>query len=153
RGVSVVGRLKARTTIDAARRDLSAIEQRLADQFPTTNAGTGAEVISLRDTIVGSSRDQLAILLGAVPGGLLIACANVANLQLARGASRVRELSVRAALGAGRRRIAQQILTESLVLALAGGVVSIALAAGLTKGVVALLGAQLPVDPATIGLD
>jgi putative ABC transport system permease protein len=153
RGVSVVGRLKARTTIDAARRDLSAIEQRLAEQFPATNAGTGAEIISLRDTIVGSTRDQLAILLGAVAVVLLIACANVANLQLARGASRVRELSVRAALGAGRRRIAQQILTESLVLALAGGVVSIALAAGLTKGVVALLGSQLPVDPATIGLD
>jgi predicted permease len=153
RGVSVVGRLKPRVTIDAARRDLAAIETRLASDFPATNAGTGAEVVSLRDTIVGPSRDQLAILLGAVGVVLLIACANVANLQLARGASRVRELSVRAALGAGRRRIAQQILTESIVLSLVGGVASIALAGGLTKGIVALIGSQLPVDPTTIGLD
>ena len=153
RGVSVIGRLKPGATIDAARRDLSAIEKQLADEFSATNAGTGAEVISLRETIVGSSRDQLSILLAAVAVVLLIACANVANLQLARGASRVRELSVRAALGAGRRRIAQQILTESIVLALVGGVLSVALASGLTKGVVALIGTQLPVDPATIGLD
>jgi predicted permease len=153
RGVSVVGRLKPGVTIDVARRDLSALETQLAADFPATNAGTGAEITSMRETIVGPSRDQLSILLGAVAVVLLIACANVANLQLARGAARGRELSVRAALGAGRRRIAQQILTESVVLALVGGVISVAFASGLTKGVVALIGAQLPVDPTTIGLD
>ena len=153
RGVSVVGRLKPGVTLDAARRDLGAIEKQLAESYPTTNAGTDAEVLSLRETIIGPSRAPLMILLTAVGVVLLIACANVANLQLARGASRVRELSVRAALGAGRRRIAQQLLTESIVLALFGGVLSIGLAIGMTKGVVALIGTQLPVDPTTIGID
>src|SRR5262249_24821633 len=102
RGVSVVGRLKAGMTISVARRDLSAIESQLAAEFPTTNAGTGAEILSMRDTIVGPSRDQLTILLGAVAVVLLIACANVANLQLARGAARGRGLSGRAPLGRGR---------------------------------------------------
>jgi len=153
RGVSVVGRLKSGVMIDAARRDLSAIEKQLAESYPTMNAGTDAEVLSLRETIIGPSRAPLTILLTAVGVVLLIACANVANLQLARGASRVRELSVRAALGAGRRRIAQQLLTESIVLALVGGVVSVALAMGMTKGVVALIGAQLPVDSTSIGVD
>jgi predicted permease len=152
RGVSVVGRLKAGVSIDAARRDLASIEQQLSEQFPATNAGTGTEIIDLRDSIVGPIRDRLALLFGAVAAVLLIACANVANLQLARGASRARELSVRAALGAGRRRIAQQLLTESIVLALAGGALGIALASALTKAIVAMLGAQLPVDPTTIGL-
>ena len=153
RGVSVVGRLKPGVTLEVARRDLSAIEKQLAAMYPSTNGGTDTEVLSLRETIVGPSRAPLGILLSAVAVVLLIACANVANLQLARGASRARELSVRAALGAGRRRIAQQLLTESVVLALLGGVISVALALGMTKGVVALIGSQLPVDPATIGLD
>jgi predicted permease len=153
RGVSVVGRLKTGVSIDAARRDLGAIEHQLSEQFPVTNAGTGSEVLNLRESIVGPIRDRLALLFGAVAAVLLIACANVANLQLARGASRARELSVRAALGAGRRRIAQQLLTESVVLALVGGALGTALASGLTKAIVALLGAQLPVDPTTIGLD
>ena len=153
RGVSVVGRLKPGVTMDAARRDLEAIEKRLADAFPATNAGTSAEVVSLKDATVGSARAPLAVLLAAVGVVLLIACANVANLQLARGASRAREISVRAALGAGRGRIAQQLLTESVVLALVGGVASLALAAGMTKGLVALAGNQLPLDPATIRLD
>ncbi|MGH7616252.1 MAG: ABC transporter permease, partial [Gemmatimonadaceae bacterium] len=153
RGVSVIARLKPGVTIDAARRDLSSIETQLAQSFPTTNAGTDAEIVALRDTVVGPSRAMLSILLSAVAVVLLIACANVANLQLARGASRARELSVRAALGAGRIRIAQQLLTESVVLSLLGGVLAIAMAGGLTKGVVALIGSQLPVDPTTIGLD
>src|SRR5262249_8986944 len=152
RGVSVIGRLRAGATIDAARRDLAALERQLSEQFPATNAGTSAEVLDLRESIVGPIRDRLALLFGAVAAVLLIACANVANLQLARGAARARELSVRAALGAGRRRIAQQLLTESVVLALVGGAVGIALASALTRGIVALLGAQLPVDPTTIGL-
>ena len=96
RGIAVVGRIKPGVTIDAAQRDLQAIERQLAQAYPTTNAGTSAEVVSLRDYTVGSAKAGLFIIVGAVLAVLLIACANVANLQLARGASRARELSVRA---------------------------------------------------------
>jgi putative ABC transport system permease protein len=153
RGIWVVGRLKPGATIAAAHRDLSAIEARLADAYPATNAGTDAEVHSLRDDTIGSTRERLLIILGAVALVLLIACANVANLQLARGASRARELSVRAALGAGRGRIAQQLLTENVVLSLVGGVAGVLIALGLTPALVSLIGPQLPVDTTTIRLN
>ena len=153
RGIAVVGRLKAGVTIDAAQRDLQAIERQLAQAYPTTNAGTSAEIVSLRDYTVGSTKAGLFIIVGAVLAVLLIACANVANLQLARGAARARELSVRAALGAGRARIARQLLPENVVLALIGGSVGLAVAFAMTKGLVALLGPLLPVDPATIRID
>jgi putative ABC transport system permease protein len=153
RGVMAVGRTKPGTTIDVAQRDLSAIARRLEHEFPATNAAVGADVIALKDYTVSGIRESLLIILGAVTLVLLIACANVANLQLARGAARARELSVRAALGAGRGRIAQQLLTESVVLSLVGGLAGLAVAAALTKLLVVLVGGQLPIQPDQIRLD
>jgi putative ABC transport system permease protein len=153
RGVLVGGLLKPDISIEAARGDLAAISRQLAQEYPVTNAGTGAEVVPLHETLVSGVRERLLIMLGAVVVVLLIACANVANLQLARGAARARELSVRAALGAGRARIAQQLLTENVVLSLAGGVAGLALGAGLTRAIVALIGPQLPIDATQIHVD
>jgi putative ABC transport system permease protein len=153
RGILTAARLKPGVTIAAAQRDLSAIAKQLEQEYPATNAATGAEVISLKEQMVGRVRESLLIILGAVALVLLIACANVANLQLARGATRARELSVRAALGAGRARIAQQLLTESVVLSVVGGVAGLAVAVALTKALVALIGPQLPVEPTDIRLD
>jgi predicted permease len=153
RGVAVVARLKPGVTLDAARKDMAAINKQLEQEYPTTNAGTGAEVVALRDMLVSGVRERLLIILGAVLIVLLIACANVANLQLARGAARSRELSVRAALGAGRGRIVQQLLTENVVLSLVGGAAGLALGVGLTRALVALIGPQLPVEAASIHLD
>ena len=128
RGILVAARLKPGVSIAAAQRDLSNIAKQLEQEYPATNAATGAQVISLKEQMVGGLRESLLIILGAVAVVLLIACANVANLQLARGAARSRELSVRAALGAGRARIAQQLLTESVVLSIIGGVAGMAVA-------------------------
>jgi putative ABC transport system permease protein len=153
RGVFVIGRLAPGVTIDAARQDLGRISKQLEREYPTTNAGTGAQVTSLREFTIAGIRDRLLIMLGAVVVVLLIACANVANLQLARGASRARELSVRAALGAGRGRIAQQLLTENVVLSVVGGVAGLGLGVALTKALAALIGPQLPVDAMDIRVD
>ena len=153
RGVLVAARLKPNVSLDAAQRDLSAVMKQLEREYPATNASTGAEIISLREYLVGSVRESLMIILAAVGVVLLIACANVANLQLARGAARARELSVRAALGAGRRRLAQQLLTESVILSLIGGVLGIALAFALRKGLATAVAPQLPVAEADIRLD
>jgi putative ABC transport system permease protein len=152
-GVLVVGRMKPGVTLDAARSDLAAVAKKLETEYPSTNKGVGTDVIALREQVVGGIRQSLLIIAGAVALVLLIACANVANLQLARGASRARELSVRAALGASRGRIAQQLLTESVVLSIIGGVLGLALGVTLTRLLVALVGAQLPVPPTDIRVD
>ena len=144
-GVLVLGRLNAGVTAERAQSDLDAVSRRLADTYPATNAGIGANVQSLTDQIVGLVRTPVLIVLGAVAIVLLIACANVANLQLARAAARRRELSVRTALGAGRSRLARQLLTESLLLSVAGGALGIALARWGVTALAAELAAQVPV--------
>jgi putative ABC transport system permease protein len=128
-GILVIGKLKPGVSVERGQSDLNAISLRLAAQYPATNQGTGAAVQSLKEFIAGPSQTPLFIVLAAVATVLLIACANVANLQLARATARRRELSVRAALGAGRHRIMRQLLTESLVLSALGGVAGMGIAA------------------------
>jgi putative ABC transport system permease protein len=150
--VWAIGRLRPGVSATAAERDLSAIAARLAAEYPETNAGIGAEVRSLTDTLVGNVRPRLLLLFGFAGVLLLIACANVANLELARSAARVRELEVRVALGAGARRLVRQLLTESLVLAAAGGVAGVAFASWAIRGLTAVVASDLPVVGA-IGLE
>ena len=119
--VGVLARLKAGVSAEAAQSDLGRVSARLAELYPATNAGSSANVLRLKEQLVGPSRAPLFIVFASVAIVLLIACANVANLQLARAAARQRELSVRAALGAGRSRLMRQLLTENLVLSLVGG--------------------------------
>jgi putative ABC transport system permease protein len=119
--MNVIGRLKPDVTIDGARAELSSIATRLESQYPDTNKGWGIGAASLLDSAVGGFRPTLAILLGAVGLVLLVACANLANMHLARATGRAREMAIRAAIGAGRLRIVQQLLTESLVLSAVGG--------------------------------
>ena len=133
-----IGRIKAGVTLEQARADLRAIAERLEKQFPGSNRNVDAVVIPMREWLVGGFRDQLWIMFGAVGLVLLIACANVANLLLARSTSRRREIAVRTALGAARARLLRQLLTESLLLSLLGGMVGIVVAytsVGLLRGV------------------
>jgi putative ABC transport system permease protein len=118
-----LGRLKPGVTVAQAQSDLSTIMKRLATQLPNDNKGWDADVLSLRDDLVGDLRRPLLVFSVAVLFVLLITCVNVANLMLARSTARQREIAVRTALGAGRGRLVRQLLTESLVLAVAGGAI------------------------------
>jgi len=143
-GIGAITRLKPGVTREQAQSEMSLIARRLAEQYPTTNAGLDVSVKGLRDHLVKDYRQGLWILLGAVGSVLLIACANVANLLLARATARQREMAIRAALGAGRFRIARQMLCESLLLGAMGGLAGMSLAWLGLDLLLAALPAELP---------
>jgi putative ABC transport system permease protein len=142
--LSALGRLKREVTGAQAQSEMAAIEQRLAEQYPNENKGWGIRIVSLQADMAGNVRTALLVLLGAVGFVFLIACANGASLQLARAASRRKEIAIRVALGAGRQRLLRQFLTESVLLSVIGGAVGLLLAYEALQGLIAWLPADLP---------
>jgi predicted permease len=143
-GLFGLARLKPGVTLEKARTDLGVIAARLEQQYPDSNKTRGVQIDRLLDNKVGNVRRALWILLGAVSFVLVIACANVANLLLARAAAREKEMALRAALGAGRWRITRQLLTESGLLAMLGAAVGLLFAKGVLRVVAALAGESIP---------
>ncbi|MGD9902499.1 MAG: ABC transporter permease [Vicinamibacterales bacterium] len=142
--LAAVGRLAPGTSVAEARAGMAAVAARLERAYPDTNGGWTTTVGPLHEQVVGDVRPALLVLLGGVGVILLMACVNVANLVLARSVSRQKELAVRAALGAGRWRLARQALTESLLLAVTGGVVGLLVVRWGVQGLIALAPANLP---------
>jgi len=143
--VNCVARLKSGVSVEQARAEMSVIATRLERQYPKENAKHGATVNRLRDELSSQSRLLLIALCGAAGCVLLIACANLANLLLARGLVRQKELAVRTALGAGRERLVRQLITESLVLAIPGGALGVLLAVTAVPLLARLVPNSLPV--------
>ena len=144
RYIHVVGRLKPGVPVLQAQTELQTISRRLEQNYEVTNAGWSVRVTELRERLVGELRTSLIILLGAVAFVLLIACANVANLMLARSAYRQKEIAVRTALGASRGRVVRQLLTESVMLSTVSGLIGLGLSVWLLKLLIAISPANSP---------
>ncbi len=155
--LTVFGRLRPGVDLGRAQAEMTTIARRLERQYPQTNQGWGAEVVGLKEQVVGEIRPALLVFMGAVGLVLLVGCANVANLMLARVAGRGRELTIRAALGASRARLAGELLLESVVLGLLGGVLGLVLAVwgiealrSLEPGTIPRIG-EIGLDPRVLG--
>jgi putative ABC transport system permease protein len=144
RTLTVVGRLGPGVTIEQAQNEITVLAQRIASEYKDSNAGWGARVVAAHEQLVAASRPALLVLMGAVGFLLLIVCANMANLLLARLSSRRREVAVRVALGANKWDVARPIMAESLLLALGGGVLGLIVAVGGLRLLTGLPDARLP---------
>jgi predicted permease len=151
-GIHGIGRLKPGVSIEQARADMDEVTRNLIAAYPDTDKGIGAAVRPLKQDMLGEVRPFLLLLLGAVCFVLLIACVNVANLLLARSTSRAREFAIRAALGAGKGRLIRQLLTESILLGIAGGGLGLLLAVWATRLALQHLPVTLP-RAAGVGID
>ena len=143
-GIGCIARLKPGVTLEQARAEMRAIQDHLDESYPAANRGLGTDVVPLQQEIVGDVPRMLFLLLGAVGLVLLIACANVANLVLARAVGRTREFAIRTALGASRARIAAQLVTENVILSLAGGILGLGIAKWGVHPVLAAAAENLP---------
>jgi len=149
---TVIGRLAPGVSIAKAQAEMDTINDQLIKQYPDINTGWNLRVVPIHESIVQNIREVLLILFGAVCFVLLIACTNVANLMLARAASREREIAIRTALGAGRFRLIRQVLTESFLIAIAGGVLGVFIAVWGTRFLISLNPQGIPLSN-EIGLD
>ena len=151
-GFHGIARLKPGVTVQQARADMDALSRNLAAAFPDTDKGISANLIPMKQQMVGDVRPLLLVLLAAVGFVLLIACLNVANLMLARSTVRAREFAIRAAMGATQARVVRQLLAESVLLGVIGGAIGLLLASWGTRAALATLPSTLP-RAEKIGLD